>query len=274
MDQYKEKYGPWALITGASSGLGAEFARQLAKKGLNLIIAARRTDRLEDLAEQLRKDQGIDVRCVGVDLSVPDFLPTILKATEDVEVGLLVNNAGYGMATDFLASDLEKELHMFHTNCRAPLILAHEFGRQMRRRGRGGMIFLSSMVGMWACPWYSGYSAAKGFDMLLGESLHYELKKAGIDVLAVCPGETDTEFQPVAGVKGIMPASPVPVIRESLDSLGRRAVLVPGALNRFFAFSLIRLWPGKLRARVMALGVRLQLRKAGRLHAIRGGTGS
>ena len=131
---FVERYGPWALVTGASAGIGAEFARQLSEMGLNLVVVARRRKRLEDLASDLESKNKVQVRIVTADLSQPNFLPVILSVTNSIEVGLLVNNAGFGLAGHFLEHELEEELHLLNVNCRAPLILTHEFGRQMAQR--------------------------------------------------------------------------------------------------------------------------------------------
>src|SRR5215510_15969656 len=141
---FVERYGPWALVTGASAGIGAEFARQLSQMGLNLVLVARRRQRLEDLACELESKNKVHVRIVVADLARPDFLPAIRSVTNSIEVGLLVNNAGFGLAGRFLEHELEEELNLLNVNCRAPLILTHEFGRQMAQRRKGGIIFVSS----------------------------------------------------------------------------------------------------------------------------------
>ena len=116
---FVERYGPWALVTGASAGIGAEFARQLSEMGLNLVLVARRRQRLEDLARELESKNKVQVGIVAADLSRPDFLPAVLSVTSSIEVGLLVNNAGFGLAGHFLAHELEKELDLLNVNCRA-----------------------------------------------------------------------------------------------------------------------------------------------------------
>ena len=142
MERFNEKYGPWALVTGAASGIGAEFANQLAALGLNLVLVDRREDLFHEMTGRLTSQYGIDVRVIQKDLEEPDFLPDILQATDSLEIGLLVNNAGYALTGDFLDHDLEQEVGLLHVNCRAPLILSHAFGKKMVKRGRGGIIFL------------------------------------------------------------------------------------------------------------------------------------
>ena len=218
---FKERYGPWALVTGASSGIGAEFARQLAVLGLNVAIVARRISRLEELAQYLRDKNHIQVKVIAVDLSEPDFLSLILSETRPIEIGLLVNNAGFGLARSFLDHELEKELVLLDVNCRTPLMLTHVFGRQMVERKRGGIIFVYSVSGYLATPYEATYAASKVYELFLAESLGYELKKKGIDVLALCPGSTDTEFHQISGSRAVAAMAVEPVVALALKKLGK-----------------------------------------------------
>ncbi|MCX8035641.1 MAG: SDR family NAD(P)-dependent oxidoreductase [Candidatus Sumerlaeia bacterium] len=245
MSSFSERYGPWALITGASSGIGAEFARRLAARGLNVLLAARRKERLDALAEEL-KAGGVEARSVEADLSRADFLPTLLAAADGLEVGLLVNNAGFGTSGEFLANPLERELAMLDVNCRAPLALAHEFGRAMVARRRGGIIFVASIMAHLSAPYWTGYAATKAHNLLMAEGLWYEMKQRGVDVLALCPGATDTEFKDVAGIRARYPQMPVgPVVAAALQALGRKPSVIAGFQNRA-AYLLLKLLPRRL----------------------------
>lgn len=241
MSTFNDKYGPWALITGASSGIGAEFARQLAARGLNLILVARREERLRILAHGLETAHPITVKFLSADLTAPDFLTEIQQATEGLDVGLLVNNAGVMPMGRFLDNDLADELLQLNLNSRAPLILAHHFGRAMAERGRGGMIFLGSMVAFQGTPLVSHYAATKAFDLVLAEGLRAELKGASVDVLAVAPGFTATDLAGALDFSGSMikPMPPEQVVEAALRGLGRKAVVVPGGQNRLLV------WMGK-----------------------------
>jgi len=233
MPTFQERYGPWALVTGASSGIGAEFARQLAARGLNLVLVARRKERLETLARQLIERHRIQAHAIAVDLSQPDFMSSLRAVTDALEIGLLVNNAGFALTGRFLDNELERELSLLNVNCRAPLILAHEFGRKMVARGRGGIIFVSSVMAHISSPYWTSYSASKAWNLLVGEALCYELKTYGVDVLALCPGGTNTEFKNVAGIQGNYPQMPVePVVASALRALGRKPSLIAGLQNR------------------------------------------
>ncbi len=242
---FQERYGPWALITGASSGIGAEFSRQLARMGLNLILVARRKQRLEELARQLEGRNKIQARVVPADLSQPDFLQNILSATQSINVGLLVNNAGFGLAGNFLDHELKKELALLDVNCRAPLILTHEFGKQMKGRKRGGIIFVSSVSGYIATPLEASYAASKVHELFLAESLWYELKKDGIDVLALCPGVTITEFHGISGMKAVGAMAVEPVVELALKKLGKKPSVITGWHNRLLVAS-VKLIPRRI----------------------------
>jgi short-subunit dehydrogenase len=235
---FKERYGPWALVTGASSGIGAEFARQLARAGLNLVLIARRKARLDELAQQIEEHDRIQVRTVRADLSRPDFMADILSATRSIEIGLLVNNAGFGLAGAFLDHGVDEEIALLDVNCRAPLILTHVFGRQLTARKRGGIIFVSSVSGYLATPFEASYAASKVYELFLAESLRYELRKYGVDVLALCPGVTRTEFHELAGIRPVAAMPVEPVVAAALQKLGKRSAVVTGWHNRMLVFCL------------------------------------
>ena len=234
---FADKYGPWALITGASAGLGEEFARQLAALGLNLVLVARRKDRLQELAVELSTKHPIVVKIISVDLSRTKFMRIVEKATKGMEIGLLVNNAGFGVHGPFLTHDLNRELEMLDLNCRAPLILTHHFAADMVLRRRGGIIFLGSTIAYQPAPYMAHYAATKVHNQFFGEALWYELKGHNVDVITVNPGTTATEFQQVSDM-GLMSMSlgPYPVVKKAIKNLGKRHSVIPGFFNRISAF--------------------------------------
>ena len=198
MNALQAKYGPWALITGASSGIGAEFARQLAAHGFNLILVARRLPLLQQLAEEMTQQHTVEVRPVACDLSKEDFFHRLKPHLEHVDIGLLVNNAGFANTGAVVDNRLERELDLLYVNCRAYLVLAHEFGRRMKIKGRGGIIFVSSTTAFSPPALWAHYAASKAYELVLGEAMHEEMRQVGVDVLVVCPGPTRTPFYTVS----------------------------------------------------------------------------
>ena len=249
MSSYQEKYGPWALVTGASSGMGAEFARQLAYKQFNVALVARREDRLQRIARELQQNASIDTRVISANLSRGDFLRKVTEATEGLEINLLINNAGFAVTGELLANDLNAELGMLDVNCRAPLLLTHHYGKLMKQRGRGGIIFLASTVAYAGIPAWSHYAATKGYNLLLAEGLAEELRSDGVDVLAVCPGFTRTEFMDLTYFGKIMSMEPSAVVRSALDVLGKKRRVTPGFMNKLVVFS-TRLQPRVMNTKI------------------------
>lgn len=253
MTDFRNRYGAWALITGASSGLGAEFARQLAAHKLDLILVARRRDRMNELATALKLEHGIQVKVVPLDLAKENFMKVLKKQTAKLNIGLVVNNAGFGIAGEFIENSLDLELRMLAVNCRAPLMIAHEYGKLMASHRRGGIIMVSSVVSFQGVPYMSHYAATKAYDLLLGEGLWYEMKKYGVDVTTLCPGATTTEFSHVAATKpvpGSMPAAPV--VKAALDALGHKPYVTAGGKNKLLVFA-TRLSPRSLGTRIAAM---------------------
>ena len=254
MKDFATRFGPWAVVTGASSGIGEAFARQIASRGMNVVLVARREDRLKKLAEELQSRHRVATRIVLVDLAAEDFLPTVERATSDLEIGLLVNNAGMLTAGKFLDNDLRAELNQLHVNTRASLILAHHFGGRMRRQRRGGVIFVSSTLAFAGVPSASAYAASKAHALVFAEGFAREVSSEGIAVLVLCPGPTRTEIWP-AGVSLTLPMKPDTVATIALKKLGRRTTVVTGLLNRLITFS-TRFAPRWLNARIFGFVVR------------------
>lgn len=231
----RQRYGPWAMVTGASSGLGECFARALAAQGLHLLLVARRAERLERLAADLRRECRVEAVAVPADLTEETGLQAAVTSAHGREIGLLVNNAGFGWSGAFLEMDEARIRRMVRLNCEAPPLLARALLPEMVRRQRGGMIVVASVAGHMPTPWISLYGATKGFDLLWAEGLAVELRGSGVDVLALSPGHTRTEFHEAAGVSGAAAggsAKPEEVVRSALAVLGRKEQHVPGALNR------------------------------------------
>lgn len=231
MNEFRKKYGSWALVTGASSGIGEEFSKQLAARGMNLILVARRQERLEQLANELGQQYGVQCKVIAGDLEMAEFLTELDTATAPLEVGLLVNNAGFAQTGYFLARPVEEHLSLLHVNCRAPLMLAHTYGDRMAKRGRGGIINVASAVAFLPMPHWGNYAASKAYLLSFSEALGFELQERGVDVLALCPGATRTEFANVAGTRDAGMEA-IDVVACALKSLGRRPLVIAGFGNR------------------------------------------
>jgi short-subunit dehydrogenase len=216
----RERYGAWALVTGASAGIGAAFARALARDGVSVVLAARREERLRALADELEKGHGVATRVVPVDLAAPDGADRLASAVSDLEVAILVNNAGFGYAGRFDKQEPARLREMVQVNCTAPLALTAALLPRMRARGRGAIVFTGSQAAKQPLPLHGVYAATKAFDAFLGEALWGELVGSGIDVLVVEPGATETEFQQVAGESAHAGQSPDEVVAIALERLG------------------------------------------------------
>ncbi|HEY0326814.1 MAG TPA: SDR family oxidoreductase [Allosphingosinicella sp.] len=223
------------LITGASAGLGAEFARQCARRGEALALAARRRDRLEALQGVL----GGDVHVFEADLAKPGAGMRLIEqlAAEGIEVGTLINNAGFGLSGRFEAQEPERQIDMIDLNVRALTELCRAVLPQMRARGSGAILNVASTAAFQPGPNMAVYYATKAYVLSLTEALHEEMKGSGIRVTALCPGPTETEFFDVAAITGgvlrRIAGDPVSVVREGLDGLDRgKAIVIPGGRNK------------------------------------------
>jgi short-subunit dehydrogenase len=240
-----DRFGPWAIVTGASSGIGKEFARQLAASGLNIVLLARRLPVLEELGRELSAQFGVHHRAVAVDLSEEGFLENVEQATRDLDVGLLISNAGAVTFGEFVDQDpytLHKSVRL---NVISHLSLARLYSQKMARRGRGGVLLVSSTSGMQGAPFMADYAAAKAYLLILGEALHIEFQKLGLHLTVLLPGPTDTPGVTAAGFDAnSMPMKLMPVeqcVDEGLAALtANRATHIAGRMNRIMSALLPR----------------------------------
>jgi hypothetical protein len=242
----RERYGEWALVTGASAGIGAEFARALAREGVGCALTARREDRLRELAAELEKDHQVATRVVVADLAAPDGADRLAAAVSDLDLAILVNNAGFGHAGRFDRCDPERLRQMVQVNCSAPVVLTAKLLPRMLERGRGAIVVTGSVAGRQPLPLHGVYSATKAFDLLFGEALAVELRDRGIDVLVLEPGPTQTEFQEVAGEIAHAGEPASRVVEVALDALGRQPSVISGWWNWLRANAAARLAPRSL----------------------------
>jgi len=243
-----QRYPGWAVITGASAGIGAEFARQLARAGFSCVLSARREDRLRALALELEKDHGVATRVVPVDLATPQGPGELARALSDLEVGVLVNNAGFGLAGRFDTQEPARLAQMVSLNCSAPVVVTSLLLPRMLERGHGAILFTGSVAGRQPLPLHAVYAATKAFDLLFGEALWSELRGRGIDVLVVEPGSTESEFHELAGELPHATEPAANVVGRALESLGHQPSVISGWLNWLRAHLGQRLMPHSLLA--------------------------
>ena len=247
----------WALVTGASSGLGVDFAHELAAEGKNLVLVARREDRLRELADTLEARHPIRVRVVPMDLSEPAVGATLkaLLDREGITVTTLINNAGFGIFGEFVDQPVERLLNMLQLNIVSLTELTRVFATDMIRQGRGEILLVASVVAYQATPNYAAYGASKAYVLSLGEALHEELKPYGITVTVLSPGATATEFFDVSGqestpMKRAFMMSSRPVAQIGLAAMRQgRASIVSGWKNTLMTWS-TRLTPRILQRKI------------------------
>jgi len=259
-ERFRRCYGPWAFVGGASEGLGEAFARAIAKRGVSLVLAARRAERLESLAAELAAAHGVEARTLPLDLGAPDAVERVRNAAADVEIGLYVHNAAHSPIGRFLDVPAAEHLRVIDVNCRAPLLLAHALAGPMAERGRGGVLLMASLAGLQGSAMVASYAASKAFNLILAESLWVELRERGVDVLACVAGATSTPgylaSRPRAAAGDPLVLTPEEVVEEALGALGGGPTVVPGRGNRASFFVLQRLLPRSVATRLVSATTR------------------
>jgi len=248
----RSRYGTWAVVTGASDGIGRATAVELAKAGISLVLVARRRELLETLAADLTRKHLIEARILVIDLGRRDAVDAVASATENLDVGLLAAIAGFGTSGRFIDGALGSELEMIDVNCRAVVELSHHFARRFATRRRGGLVLMSSLLAFQGVPRAAAYAATKAFIQTFAEGLRLELSSSGVDVVASAPGPVRSGFEARANMRMSAAASPDVVARQTLEALGRRTTVRPGLLSKFLETSLLAL-PRRTRSRIMAV---------------------
>jgi hypothetical protein len=239
--RFSSRYGPTALVAGASEGMGAAWARALAGRGLNLVLLARRETELRELAAELSRDHRIEARAVRLDLADPALLERLREAVKGLEIGLLVYNAAHSTISPFTETSLDQHLKSLDVNCRGLLVLVHELLPSMVSRGGGGMILMSSMAGFQGSAWMATYAASKAFDTTLAEGLWQELRPHGVDVMACIAGATSSpnflRSKPKLRSSSFPPVmTPEQVVDEALVAFGKGPSHIAGFGNRLAAW--------------------------------------
>jgi uncharacterized protein len=236
---FADRYGPWGVVLGASEGLGEAYARGLAVRGLNVVVAARRSEPLQRVADDIATQHGMETRAVPLDLAAPDFLDSLRAVTDELEVGLVVYNGAAGYIGSFL-DGADSIASIVAVNCTGPLLVCHHFGQQLVARGRGGIVLMGSAAGLAGSAYNSAYAASKAFDLVLGESLWAEWRDKGVDVMAVIGPAIDTptyrsSLSPESRAKMPTPMDPAVVVEQVLAALGTDPSFVPGELGAALA---------------------------------------
>jgi uncharacterized protein len=256
---FSDKYGPWAVVTGASSGIGEEIALQLAARKLNLVLVGRNLNKLESTARFVRL-QGMEAAIVVADFEQPEAIQRVINATTSRAVGLFVPAAGFGDSGEFVKSSLEIQQSMIQVNMTSVMALSHHFANRMVDQGHGGIILVASMLGFHGAPFSANYAATKAYVLSLGEALAVELKASGVDVLVSSPGPTETGFGKRAGMTMDKAMAAQDVARDTLNALGKSATVLPGFLTKFLRTSLALL-PRALQVRIIGNIMKMRSQK-------------
>jgi short-subunit dehydrogenase len=253
---FAARYGLWAIVAGASEGLGAAYAEELSARGLNLVLVARRAELLQSLASNLCTKYNVETKIIPLDLSAADAVEQIAENTKDLEIGLLVYNAAFSAIGPFLERPVEDHLKEINTNAYTPLKLIYLFAEQMLARGRGGVVLMSSLSAFQGSAYISTYAATKAFNIVLAEGLWEEWRERGVDVLVCISGAVKTpnyvasEPEQTGGL-GDMTMTPEQVVHEAMNALGKGPYVIPGRMNRISSFVMRHLLPRRMAVKFM-----------------------
>ena len=244
MTQFTRRSGQkWALITGASSGIGAALANRIAKEGYSVVLVGRREDRLNQIARSIEEQSNVDTMIIPLDLanaSAPKRLLEILQSQE-IKIDVFFNNAGFGANGEFCDLTIERQLEMVDLNCKTLITLSHGIANEMKNRRHGSIVHVASMGGLFPTPYYSTYGATKAFVVAFSEALAVELQPSNVRVYTLCPGATETEFEVVSEFKGRRPPkagfeTAEQVAETAVRGLGKaETLIISGRLNRIMA---------------------------------------
>jgi short-subunit dehydrogenase len=261
MMSIRQKYGSLALVAGASEGIGAAFSGYLAAAGMDLVLVARRKEPLDQLATLLMNQYGIQVTCISCDLSDPDAAFAILEALKGKEINMLVYNAAMSYIGPFEQNSMEHQTRIAFANMITPMNMLRIFGEPMLHKGKGAVILMASLAGFQGSGFLATYAASKAFTRILAESLWYEWKNRGVDVIACCAGATSTpNFINTKPQKTSFFAprveSPEEVVQACMTRLGRKPSFISGRGNRIASFIMQKILPREMAINLMGSNTR------------------
>ena len=257
----REEHGRWALVAGASEGIGAAFAHGLAARGHDLLLVARRKEPLEALAVLLRQAHKIEVVTAAIDLGAPSVETEVAALIDGREIGVLICNAALAPQGAFVDQPLPDKLKAIEVNCRSPVVLAHLVLPTMIARRRGAIVLMSSLTAFQGSPYVSVYGATKGFNLCLAEALWSEAAPHGVKVIATCAGATRTPAYLKSMAKSAPgELDPEQVAEETLAALASGPMIIPGAFNRFASFMMRRLMPRRSAIKLIGAETHKRLR--------------
>ncbi len=245
IERLKKKYGNWALVTGATSGIGKELALNLARAGFNLVITGRRKPVLNELATKIFDEYNTQAIPVPGDLSNNNDLKELMNETSHLALGIIILNAGYGTSGQFIDADIATESNMLELNCMATLKLSYHYANQLRSsKKKGAIVLLSSIVAFQGVPNAANYAATKAYVQSLGEALSKELKPHGIAILTASPGPVQSGFASRANMKMNSPLKPEAIAIPIISAIGKRNIIYPGSLTKllFYSLSMLPRW--------------------------------
>jgi hypothetical protein len=257
--KFRETYGPWAIVAGASEGLGAAFAEECAQRSLNVVLVARSGDKLDVLRKTFTERFKTDFRVVILDLSDENAPSALDEQTSDIDVGLLIYNAALSLIGPFISFTEKQHRDTVSTNCHAPALCSYLFGKRMKARGRGGILLMSSIAGFQGSATIAHYAATKAYNIVLAEGLSRDFAPDNIDVLACCAGSTATPGYLRASNSGkasLFVMDPRSVARMALDSIHKRGIFIPGLFNNLGSFLLRRILPRTLSVSILSSATR------------------
>jgi len=237
---FKNSYGEWAVVTGANSGIGRALAFEIAEKGLNIVLVARRTPELEEVSNKIKEKYKVSTMVISADLTEQNGINDVIGKTDGLNIGMLVLSAGIENNGSFIKNDLETELKVIQLNIVSTIKLTFHFAKKMESFKKGGIMLVASLTAHMPSPYFSNYAATKSYVLNFGSSLYAELKPKGIDISVLSPGVTNTAMSENTGIdwtkSKVQIMSPEEVAKEAINHFGKKLSIIPGTGNRLIAF--------------------------------------